>query len=170
MSLVKQELNYLETLEHILSDVIQGCAAEVDKSGAFPRQAMNTLGRSGLLGLISAHDVGGIGKGLREAVHVIERVARECGSTAMVLSMHYAGTAVIEAYGPREVREEIAAGNHLTIRDVVEHTLYWERHSINDLAASKLKQRLPDNRPLARITVTDPLDGRLISSNHGDLS
>jgi len=28
--------------------------------------------------------------------------------------MHYAGTAVIEAYGSRDVREAIAAGRHLT--------------------------------------------------------
>jgi alkylation response protein AidB-like acyl-CoA dehydrogenase len=44
----------------------------------------------------------------------VERIARECGSTAMVLCMHYAGAAVIEVYGPRQVREEIAAGRHIT--------------------------------------------------------
>jgi alkylation response protein AidB-like acyl-CoA dehydrogenase len=32
----------------------------------------------------------------------------------MVLCMHYAGTAVIEAHGPRPVREAIALGRHLT--------------------------------------------------------
>jgi alkylation response protein AidB-like acyl-CoA dehydrogenase len=32
----------------------------------------------------------------------------------MVLCMHYAGTAVIETHGPREVREAIAAGRHIT--------------------------------------------------------
>lgn len=32
----------------------------------------------------------------------------------MVLCMHYAGTAVIEAHGPRGVREAIARGRHLT--------------------------------------------------------
>ena len=49
-----------------------------------------------------------------------------------------------------------------TIRQVVEHTLYWERHSIDDLAASRLKLRLPDDRPLAGIAVSDPLAGALI--------
>jgi alkylation response protein AidB-like acyl-CoA dehydrogenase len=32
----------------------------------------------------------------------------------MVVCMHYAATAVIEAHGPREIREAIAAGRHLT--------------------------------------------------------
>jgi len=109
-----QDVTYLEILEPILAEVVRDSAPEIDESGAFPRQAMEALGEHGLLGLISAQEVGGMGQGLRAAVQVIERVAQECGSTAMVLSMHYAGTAVIEAHGPRPVREAIAAGRHLT--------------------------------------------------------
>jgi len=48
-----------------------------------------------------------------------------------------------------------------TIREVVEHTLYWERHSIDDLAESKLGRRLPEDRPRAKIDVSDPLEGKL---------
>jgi uncharacterized damage-inducible protein DinB len=48
-----------------------------------------------------------------------------------------------------------------TIRQVIEHTLYWERHSIDDLARSKLERRLPDARWRAGIEVVDPLAGRL---------
>lgn len=105
---------YLEALETIAVEMIRPAAVDIDDSGAFPRQAMNVLGERGLLGLISAPDVGGLGQGLRAAALTVERVARECGSTAMVLCMHYAGAAVIEAHGPRRVREEIAAGRHLT--------------------------------------------------------
>jgi len=114
MSPVKQDLSYQETLDRIMVGVVRDSAAEIDETGAFPRRAMDALGKSGLLGLISAEEVGGMGLGLRAVVQVIERVAQECGSTAMVLSMHYAGTAVIEAYGPKSVREAIAAGKHLT--------------------------------------------------------
>jgi len=64
--------------------------------------------------LISATEVGGLGQGHRAAALVIERLARECASTAMVTCMHYAGTAVIEKYGPRETRAAIAAGKHFT--------------------------------------------------------
>lgn len=60
-----------------------------------------------------------------------------------------------------------------TIREMIEHTLYWERHSIDDLAHSKLGRRLPDDRPRAGIDVSDPLAGKLNpsvrqpSSNNG---
>jgi alkylation response protein AidB-like acyl-CoA dehydrogenase len=105
---------YLETLDDIAEQVIRPVAAQIDETGSFPRQAMKALGDRGLLGLISANEVGGMGQELRAAVLAVERLARECGSTAMVLCMHYAGTAVIEAHGPRAVRQEIAAGRHLT--------------------------------------------------------
>ena len=51
-----------------------------------------------------------------------------------------------------------------TIRQVIEHTLYWERHSIDDLADTKLGKRLPVDRPRAGINVSDPLAGLLIPS------
>jgi alkylation response protein AidB-like acyl-CoA dehydrogenase len=109
-----QALSYMERLEKIVVDVIRPAAAEIDQSGVFPRAAMNALSQTGLLGLISAQDVGGMGQGLRAAALVIERVAQECGSTAMVLCMHYAGTAVIEAHGPLSIRKAIGEGKHLT--------------------------------------------------------
>jgi hypothetical protein len=49
-----------------------------------------------------------------------------------------------------------------TVRQIVEHTLYWERHSIDDLAQEKLKSRLPADRPRSGIDVADPLEGRLV--------
>lgn len=114
MQTTRNEIPYLETLEAIAVDVIRPAAIQVDEGGLFPRAAVNALSKGGLLGLISAAEVGGSGQGLRAAVMAVERVARECGSTAMVLCMHYAATAVIEAHGPRSVREDIAAGRHLT--------------------------------------------------------
>src|SRR5215475_3406891 len=101
-------VSYLDSLEKIAVEVIRPAAAEIDQSGAFPRAAMDALSKGELLGLVSAQEVGGKGQGLRAAALVIERVAQECASTAMVLCMHYAGTAVIEAHGPLSVRQAIA--------------------------------------------------------------
>jgi alkylation response protein AidB-like acyl-CoA dehydrogenase len=88
-------------------------AAEVDR-GAFPEQTLRALADAGLLGLISAAAVGGQGKGLPEAARVVERLARECGSTAMVVCMHYSAAALLEQTGPESVRRAIASGKHLT--------------------------------------------------------
>jgi len=50
-----------------------------------------------------------------------------------------------------------------SVREIVEHTIYWERHSIDDLAENKLKPRLPADRPRARLNVADPFEGKLVS-------
>lgn len=52
-----------------------------------------------------------------------------------------------------------------TIRQVVEHTLYWERHSIDDLGREKLGRRLPAERPRTRVEVADPIEGVLKRSD-----
>ncbi|HEY0453323.1 acyl-CoA dehydrogenase family protein [Actinophytocola sp.] len=103
-----------EALDPILTDIVGPDAARIDREGAFPREALDALGRAGVLGLTSATGVGGGGQGMRAAAEVIERLAGECGSTAMVVLMHYAAVAAIEAHGPDDVRREIAAGHHLT--------------------------------------------------------
>ena len=108
----------LDSLEPIVRDIIAPAAADADREARFPRVAIDALAGAGLLGLVSAREVGGLGAGLAEAVQVVERIARDCPSTAMVLTMHYAGSVLVEKYGPREVREAIAAGRHLT-------TLAW---------------------------------------------
>lgn len=109
-----QTAPYLESLEQIIVAVVAPNAVEIDQTGAFPRAALDALGAAGLLGLISAAEVGGLGQTHRAAALVVERLAQECASTAMVVCMHYAGTAVIEAHGPLDIRTAIAAGEHLT--------------------------------------------------------
>ena len=54
---------YSKALEAIATDVVAKNAVEIDKSGAFPLAAMDALREAGLLGLISAKEVGGMGQG-----------------------------------------------------------------------------------------------------------
>jgi isovaleryl-CoA dehydrogenase len=105
---------FLDVLEEIIRSVVEPAAADVDATGTFPRAAVTVLGERGLLGLLSSPDVGGLGGTLGDAAHVVRRLAASCGSTAMVVCMHYSATAVIEAHGPPDVRREIAAGQHLS--------------------------------------------------------
>jgi isovaleryl-CoA dehydrogenase len=104
---------YLEALAPVVRDVVGPSAVEVDRAGTFPRAGVQALADAGLLGLVSAVDVGGAGQSHRAAVLVVEELARHCGSTAMVMMMHYTGAAAVEAHGRRAVREEVAAGRHL---------------------------------------------------------
>jgi alkylation response protein AidB-like acyl-CoA dehydrogenase len=107
-------LSYLDTLEPIINQVIAPAAPMVDQNAAFPRASIDALAEAGLFGLISAKEVGGMGYTQRAATLVVERLARACGSSAMVMCMQYAATAVIEAHGPQDVRQAIARGDHLT--------------------------------------------------------
>jgi alkylation response protein AidB-like acyl-CoA dehydrogenase len=88
-------------------------AADVDV-GTFPAATLEAIRSAGLLGLVSAKDVGGGGGGLADAQIVVERLARECASTAMIVCMHYCATAVIEKHGQLDVRKAVAAGKHLS--------------------------------------------------------
>ena len=70
--------------DKLLESIAATCAAhaaETDR-GTFPTKNLEALAAAGLLGLVSAAEVGGKGLGLPAAVQVVERIARECGSTA----------------------------------------------------------------------------------------
>lgn len=105
---------HLDALERVITDVVAPAAPTTDELGIFPRPAVTALGEAGILGLTASPDVGGGGGGLRDAAEVVERLAGTCGSTAMVVLMHYAGAAVVEAHGPHDIRQAIGAGRHLT--------------------------------------------------------
>jgi alkylation response protein AidB-like acyl-CoA dehydrogenase len=111
-------MTYLQQLDAVINNQIAPAAQAIDRDGAFPRAAITALGEAGLLGLVSAKEVGGMGLGLNEAAQVCERIAMACPSTAMVVTMHYCGTTVLERFGSDAVRRDIAAGRHLT-------TLAW---------------------------------------------
>ena len=104
---------YLDIVEKIATSIVAKNATEVDQTGAFPQAAIDALRNTGMLGLISAKSVGGLGEGPHAAAMVVERLARECASTAMVICMHYTATAVIEKYGSEAVRKLLAQGKHL---------------------------------------------------------
>jgi isovaleryl-CoA dehydrogenase len=106
--------DYHDALGRVVSDVVEPAAREVDGTGTFPADSIRALADAGLLGLTAATDVGGGGEGLRAATDVIEALAAACGSTAMVVLMHFAASAVIEAHGPEATRRAVAAGEHLT--------------------------------------------------------
>ena len=72
----------------------------------------------------------------------VGRVAEACASTAMVLCMHYAATAVIEAYGPHDVREGIAAGKHITtlaFSEAGSRSHFWAPHGTAARANSHVR-------------------------------
>ena len=95
-------------------------AGQNDKAGRFSTEAVDSLGKSGLLGLLLPANVGGSGLGPRTFAAVIETLAEADASIAMVYLMHTLGAACIAAGRPTAapavapILREIAAGRHLS--------------------------------------------------------
>src|SRR5712692_2416731 len=92
---------------------IASSAASCDKEGRFNQDAVEALGRAGLLGLVVPKQYGGAELGPRAYSSVVEELAAADGSVAMVYVMHICGTMCLA--GARTARiqtilREIAAG------------------------------------------------------------
>jgi alkylation response protein AidB-like acyl-CoA dehydrogenase len=60
-----------------------------DRDASFPFENFQQLFDAGLLSLTAAREYGGLGAGMLEAARVLGEIAKGCGSTALVLGMHY---------------------------------------------------------------------------------
>ncbi|HEX3713823.1 MAG TPA: acyl-CoA dehydrogenase family protein [Trebonia sp.] len=106
--------SYNDALLRVVSDVVAPGAAAVDASGQFPAGQVAALGAAGLLALTVPAEFGGGGAGLRQAADVVRELGSVCGSTAMVVTMHYAAVAALTAAGDKDTLTAVAAGTHLS--------------------------------------------------------
>jgi len=86
-------------LEKFVTQKVVAAADQVDATGEFPKENIRAFLAAGLGGLLSSKDNGGAGGTIRDASKVVERIGRACGSTAMVVTMHYCGAQVIAILG-----------------------------------------------------------------------
>ena len=106
--------------QEIASHVLVPSAGQNDKAGRFSTEAIESLGASGLLGLMLPVDLGGSGLGPRTFAAVVATLAEADASVAMVYLMHILGTATILAARPgaaeavTPILREIGAGRHLS--------------------------------------------------------
>jgi len=104
----------------IASRVLAPSAGQNDKAGRFSAEAVESLGESGLLGLLLPVDFDGSGLGPRTFAVVTATLAEADASVAMVYLMHILGSATISAARPSAARaltpilQEIGAGRHLS--------------------------------------------------------
>jgi alkylation response protein AidB-like acyl-CoA dehydrogenase len=124
---MKTQEEVLAAVEKIATEIVARDAVKVDAQGAFPEAAVQAFAKAGLLGLLSAKDVGGLGFGPRQAVLVVERLAKECASTAMVITMHYAAASVLEKLGTNALRSAAATSQLVTLAlsEVGSRSQFW---------------------------------------------
>ena len=84
-----------EGVAHLVCGIASRHADDVDAEARFPVEAVDALRRVGALSAGVPVELGGAGCGLAELGDLCERLARCCGSSAMVLAMHYSQLACL---------------------------------------------------------------------------
>ena len=108
----------LSKAREIADSVLAPGARQNDQQGRFSTEAVDALGRAGLLGLALSTNFGGLGLGPRTFAAVTATLAEGDASVAMVYLMHICATATIAAARPgaavAQTLNQIAAGRHLS--------------------------------------------------------
>jgi len=108
----------LSKAKEIADRVLAPAARQNDKEGRFSTEAVDALGKAGLLGLALPTEFGGTGLGPRTFAAVTAALAEADASVAMVYLMHFCATATIAAARPgtgvAQILKEIASGGHLS--------------------------------------------------------
>ncbi len=104
--------------EDLAREKFASLAERVDTERLWPKEQLQALGESGLLGLHVPRRLGGLEQGLLALSLVTEALGRVCSSTSMCYGMHCVGTAVIVAKATPHHEEyflkPIAEGRHVT--------------------------------------------------------
>lgn len=103
-----------DDLARIVDEIVIPQAAETDRTASFPRKAVDALADAGVLAATVPAEFGGGGGSLRDAALVVRTLAGACGSTAMVVMMHYSAVAALSAAGREAELRAVARGRHLS--------------------------------------------------------
>jgi len=108
----------LSKAKEIADRVLVPAAGRNDREGRFSTEAVDALGRAGLLGLTVPTEFGGTGLGTDTFAAVTATLAEADASVAMVYLMHVCAAATIAAARPTEavgrILKEIGSGRHLS--------------------------------------------------------
>lgn len=97
-----------ETVEEV-ARVAGEAAADVDSHARYPTEAMSAAADVGLLSMWLPADLGGAGATLEQTAAVVERIGRECASTAMILAMHQIQLGCLRSHGKTPFLRELTA-------------------------------------------------------------
>jgi len=121
----------LGELESIARDVAAPNAADVDARSRFPQETLEALRKARLLAAPIPQDCGGLGYGIVELAELCSTLAKACGSSAMVLAMHYVQVACLvrhagEAGWFRAYLKELAERQYLLASMTSENGTFGE--------------------------------------------
>jgi acyl-CoA dehydrogenase len=121
----------LAELEGIAREIAAPNAADVDARSRFPQETLEALRKARLLAAPVPKDCGGLGCGIVELAELCSSLAKACGSSAMVLAMHYVQVACLVRHAGdegffRAYLTELAERQHLLASMTSENGTFGE--------------------------------------------
>jgi acyl-CoA dehydrogenase len=121
----------LAAVRRIATEVAAQHAADVDARSRFPRESLEALKAAGVLSAPVPLELGGGGSSMRELAALCSTLAQACGSSAMVLAMHYSQVACIARHAPasaffRQYLQELVARQYLLASMTSENGTFGE--------------------------------------------
>ena len=121
----------LARLDSIAREVAAPKAADVDARSRFPQESLAALKEARLLAAPVPKDLGGLGCGVVELAELCSTLGKACGSSAMVLAMHYVQVACLVRHAGdggyfRGYLRELAERQHLLASMTSENGTFGE--------------------------------------------
>jgi acyl-CoA dehydrogenase len=89
----------LGAVRRIAAEVAALYAADVDSNARFPIETVNALRVAGILSAAVPNELGGAGCSVSQLTQLCSTLSQACGSSGMVLAMHYIQLACIARHG-----------------------------------------------------------------------
>lgn len=88
-----------QSIKEFVENEVEPIAEEIDRNHRFPRETIKKLGKYGFLAIPYAKEYGGAEGDSISKNLVIEEIAKKCGSTAAIVSVHYLPITLIMKFG-----------------------------------------------------------------------
>src|SRR4051794_14402266 len=105
-SIPQDLLDFRDTIRQIAQEQIAPRAAEIDRSGEYPRDIRKLLGDQDILGLPFGTEYGGTGTGTLMLQLAVEEIAKCCASSALMLMVQELGSLPITLFGTEEQKQK----------------------------------------------------------------
>ncbi|HUR89960.1 MAG TPA: acyl-CoA dehydrogenase family protein [Ramlibacter sp.] len=89
----------LSSVKRIAQEVAAPNAPHVDTQARFPTESVEALREAGVLSACVPRELGGAGCSMTELAQLCSTLAQACGSSGMVLAMHYSQLACVARHG-----------------------------------------------------------------------
>ncbi len=119
-------------------------AAEVDRDGRFPCEAVSALKDAGLLGAGVPAELGGAGCSLTELAAMCEALGRHCAATAMIFAMHQIQVGCLVRHGGSEHVQQFL--RKLTARQLLIASVTSEVGVGGDMRSSRVAVEVDGDR------------------------